>query len=264
MKTKRKKRSQKRIKINKIKISPRTRRIIALAAAILLVIIVVRGIIIIRNAVNVPTVSGDSISYQIRGVDVSSYQGTINWETLAGQDIAFAYIKATEGSSHVDSKFSSNWTNAQTTDLRIGAYHFMSFESSGEAQAANFTSTVTSVHNMLPPVIDVEYYGNYNAVTVNQTSVDAILEPLIKSLKAKYGMDPVIYTTPSIYKRFIKNHYDNDIWIADSSFSQPLSGGREWTFCQYSYSGIMKGYSGGVKHIDLDVWNGSKLSFTLY
>ena len=41
---------------------------------------------------------------------------------------------------------------------------------------------------MLPPVIDVEYYGNYNAVTVNQTSVDAILEPLIKSLKAKYGM----------------------------------------------------------------------------
>ena len=43
---------------------------------------------------------------------------------------------------------------------------------------------------MLPPVIDVEYYGNYNAVTVNQTSVDAILEPLIKSLKAKYGMLP--------------------------------------------------------------------------
>ncbi|MCI2062737.1 MAG: glycoside hydrolase family 25 [Eubacteriaceae bacterium] len=264
MKKKTKKRSRKRIRINKIKISPQTRRMIAFAAAVVLVFFAVRGIIIIRNAINVPTVSNDSISYQIRGVDVSSYQGTIDWNTLADQNIAFAYIKATEGSSHVDSKFTANWTNAQSTDLRIGAYHFMSFESSGEAQAANFTGTVTKVHNMLPPVIDVEYYGNYNAVTVNQASVDAILTPLIKAVKSKYGMDPVLYTTPSIYKRFIKNRYDNDIWIADSSFSQPLSGGREWTFCQYSYSGIMKGYSGGVKHIDLDVWNGSKLAFTLY
>jgi lysozyme len=247
-----------------IKLTPKTRRIIAFIVALLLIILLVRGISVMYKASKVPTVTSDSIDYEIRGVDVSSYQGTINWQTLADQNIAFAYIKATEGSSHVDSKFSTNWTNAQKTSLRIGAYHFMSYETSGETQATNFINTVPKTSGMLPPVIDVEYYGSYSAMNISQSTVDTVLEPLIKKIKSHYGMDPVLYTTPAIYKRFIKGKYDNDIWIADSTFSQPLSGGKKWTFCQYSYNGIMNGYSGGVKHIDLDVWHGSALSFVTY
>ena len=263
-KKKRHTKKRKHVNFKKIKLSPKTRRIIALAVALLLVIVVIRGISVVYKASNVPKVTSDSIDYEIRGVDVSSYQGTINWQTLANQNIAFAYIKATEGSSHVDSKFSTNWTNAQKTDLRLGAYHFMSYESSGETQAENFINTVPKTSNMLPPVIDVEYYGSYSAMNISQTTVDTVLEPLIKKIKSHYGMKPILYTTPSIYKRFIKGKYDNDIWIADSTFAQPLSGGKKWTFCQYSYNGIMKGYSGGVQHIDLDVWHGSALSFVTY
>ena len=99
--------------------------------------------------------------YPIRGVDVSHYQGEIDWERLAGEDISFAYIKATEGSGHKDEMFDRNWSEAQTTGLRIGAYHFFSLDSAGADQAENFCSTVTAVDGMLPPVVDVEPYGGY-------------------------------------------------------------------------------------------------------
>ena len=77
--------------------------------------------------------------YPVRGVDVSHYQGTIDWPVLAAQDLDFAYIKATEGSSHTDEKFAENWEAAKDTGLRIGAYHFFSFDSPGESQLKHFT-----------------------------------------------------------------------------------------------------------------------------
>ena len=98
--------------------------------------------------------------YPVRGVDVSHYQGTIDWPVLAAQDLDFAYIKATEGSSHTDEKFAENWEAAKDTGLRIGAYHFFSFDSPGESQLKHFTETVPAFRQMLPPVVDFEFYGD--------------------------------------------------------------------------------------------------------
>ncbi|MBP5609087.1 MAG: glycoside hydrolase family 25, partial [Lachnospiraceae bacterium] len=97
--------------------------------------------------------------YPVVGVDVSAYQGDVDWKVLSSQGISFAYIKATEGSSHTDRCFSYNWEKAAECDIRTGAYHFFSFESPGKTQAEHFIETVSPVENMLPPVIDVEYYG---------------------------------------------------------------------------------------------------------
>lgn len=265
--TNRKKKSRpafrKTIKIGKLKITPKIQKTAAGIAALILIVFVIHIISLFITATGMPRVTGDNISYSIRGVDVSSYQGDIDWKTLASQDLSFAYIKATEGTSHVDKKFAQNWKNARATDLRVGAYHFMSFETSGEKQAQNFIDTVEKKRDALPPVIDVEYYGSYTASTVTQDTVDAVLAPLEKKLRRRYGKKPVIYTTPAIYNSFIRGKYDNDIWIADSSFSQ-LPGGADWTFCQYSFTGILNGYSGGVKHIDLDVWHGSAFGLAAY
>ena len=90
--------------------------------------------------------------YPVRGVDVSAYQGEIDWDTLALQGISFAYIKATEGSSFVDKCFDYNYAQAKKTGLRVGAYHFFSFDSGGDTQAENFIATVEPCENMLPPV----------------------------------------------------------------------------------------------------------------
>ena len=76
--------------------------------------------------------------YPVRGVDVSSWQGEIDWPTLAGQSLSFAFIKATEGSGFTDPRFSYNWEEARKTALRVGAYHFFSYDSPGKTQADNF------------------------------------------------------------------------------------------------------------------------------
>jgi len=73
--------------------------------------------------------------YPIQGVDVSSYQGVIDWDILSAQNITFAFIKATEGSSYSDKFFLKNWIEANKTNLYVGAYHFFSFESKGKTQA---------------------------------------------------------------------------------------------------------------------------------
>ena len=79
--------------------------------------------------------------YPVRGVDVSAYQGDIDWDILSSQNIQFAFIKATEGSDFVDEHFKENWEKARTTELKVGAYHFFSFESPGKTQAENFRQT---------------------------------------------------------------------------------------------------------------------------
>ena len=98
--------------------------------------------------------------YPVRGVDVSKYQGEIDWPVLAEQEISFAFIKATEGNSHVDARFAYNYEEARKTGLRVGAYHFFSFDSGGDTQAENFIRNVEAFEGMLPPVIDLEFYGD--------------------------------------------------------------------------------------------------------
>ncbi|MDE6665778.1 MAG: glycosyl hydrolase family 25, partial [Ruminococcus sp.] len=95
--------------------------------------------------------------YTVWGVDVSNYQGIIDWKKLDSQDVSFAFIKATEGSSHVDESARRNLENAAETDIKVSAYHFFSFDSAGETQAANFISVVGADEIDMPPVVDIEY-----------------------------------------------------------------------------------------------------------
>lgn len=69
--------------------------------------------------------------YDVKGVDISYYQGDIDWQVLA-DGLSFVYMKATEGSSHQDIRFEENLEGALETGLAVGAYHFFSFESSGK------------------------------------------------------------------------------------------------------------------------------------
>ena len=99
-------------------------------------------------------------SYAVRGVDVSAYQGEIDWPVLAAEDLDFAFIKATEGSAHEDERFAANWEGARATDLLVGAYHFLSFESPGADQAAHMIDVVPAESGTLPPVVDRRRVGH--------------------------------------------------------------------------------------------------------
>ena len=94
------------------------------------------------------------------GVDISEYQADVDMEALAEQNIAFIYMKATEGSGYTDSRFRENWENAEAAGIPTGAYHFFSFDSPGKLQAENYVNTVGSIAGKLIPAVDIEYYGD--------------------------------------------------------------------------------------------------------
>ena len=200
-------------------------------------------------------------AYPVRGVDVSSYQGEVDWDTLSEQNISFAYIKATEGSSYIDNRFEYNWKNASDCNLRIGAYHFFSFESSSETQAKHFINTVTVVDDMLPPAIDVEYYGRFH------TDGDIVVPDIVKELRSMvdiltetYGMKPIIYVSEETYETIVQGNFDDcELWYRSVYSSIPQN--IDWTFWQYSNRHHLKGYTGSERYIDMNVFNGSADEF---
>lgn len=230
---------------------------IVIIFGVIMFLLVYNGIVLLNNP--------SSEEFPVRGVDVSAYQGEIDWQKLSGEDIKFAFIKATEGSGYVDDKFSQNYENALKTDLRIGAYHFFSYDSSGETQAENFMNTVPNTDDMLPPVIDVEFYGDKKENLPDKDKTQEELDKLIQKLEEYYGKTPIIYATEKSYELYIAEKYDKcDIWIRNVYMKPSLSDGRKWTFWQYANKEQLNGYSGDEKYIDINVFNGSKSDFEQY
>ena len=199
--------------------------------------------------INHPELDG----YTIKGVDVSSYQGVIDWNVLSSEGIDFAYIKATEGSSTVDRCFEANWQAASKTGLRIGAYHFFSFESSGENQARLFCNTVDTVPDMLPPVIDVEFYGHFhdeNDINIDEVKIN--LRSMVDILTEHYGVKPIIYVSSETYNLIVKDGFsDCGIWYRSVYGKVPRD--IDWTIWQYSNRHVLKGYNGTERYIDMNV-----------
>ncbi len=222
-----------------------------------LALLVWNGIILLNNP--------SKTDYPVRGVDVSSYQGKIDWQVLKKEGISFAFLKATEGSQHIDSYFADNLEGASAAGLAVGAYHFFSFESSGKAQAEHFIRTVPKDALALPPVIDFEYYGDFEKNPPDKAAVLAELDCMIELLSAHYGRAPILYATAPSYERYLAGNYpENDIWIR-AVYSKPnLSDGRAWTFWQYTNRARLAGYEGPERFIDLNVFCGTKAEFEAY
>jgi lysozyme len=204
-------------------------------------------------------------AYAVKGVDVSSYQGDIDWAVLSESGIRFAFIKATEGSGYVDPRFAENYKNAAETDLRIGAYHFFSYESGGGTQADLFIATVPRVENMLPPVVDVEFYGYYEQNPPSREAVIKELTVLIARLKAHYHLRPIIYASEESYRLYISNGFEDcDIWIRNVFTKPSMPDRRDWTFWQYTDRATLDGYSGEEAHIDMNVFVSTAEEFERY
>ncbi len=200
-------------------------------------------------------------TYPVRGADVSTYQGAIDWPVLAKQDLDFAILKATEGSTDKDSRFDQNWAEARKTPLIVGAYHFFSFDSSGAAQARNIIRTVPAEAGTLPVTVDLEFYGAYLAKPPSVERVRSILDPLLTALRTHYGVPAIIYATPDVYDRYLRGSYtDNPLWIRSVALPPELPDGRDWTFWQYSDRERLAGYAGedgDEPYLDMNVFSGS-------
>ena len=190
-----------------------------------------------------------------RGVDVSSYQGNIDWQRLESQDIDFAFIKATEGAIYFDDKFAANVQNVSQTGILYSPYHFFSFESEGIQQAVNYISVVGDNCGSLPPVVDVELYGDFKSSPKSADEVVPQLRTMLEQLEGYYGVKPIIYTTSKAYELYIGDNFSEYMLWYRSVFTEPKLSCAFW---QYSDKGKLDGYKGSERFIDLNVFIGSR------
>lgn len=232
-----------------------------LAAAALLAVcfaaLVYNGVILLNNP--------SREQYPIKGVDVSAYQGEIDWQALSGDGISFAFIKATEGSGFTDKRFADNLAGACATDLQRRRISFFSYDSAGVSQAENFIAAVPKYEAMLPPVIDVEFYGDKEKNPPDKAAVQSELHAMLNALEAHYGMKPIIYATEKSYGMYIAEEFaDYHIWIRNVITAPKLSDNRAWTFWQYTNRARLNGYNGDEKYIDINVFAGADEEFEAY
>lgn len=201
--------------------------------------------------------------YPVRGVDVSHYQGEIDWPVLSGQGIEFAYIKATEGSSHQDDRFVENWTEARNTNLAVGAYHFFSFDSGGHTQADNMIAAIGQDYSgMLTPVVDVEFYGGKKNQPPDPEAAAAELEIMLTRLEQQYQVKPIIYTTEDVWELYIKDRFDEyPLWIRNVISKPRIPKAYPWLLWQYTNREKIAGYAGDEEFIDMNVFSGDRASW---
>ncbi len=186
--------------------------------------------------------------YPVRGIDVSHHQGDIHWPSVAADDVAFAYMKATEGGDFVDKRFSDNWAASERAGLRRGAYHFFTFCRPAAVQAANYIATVPKESNALPPALDLEYMGNCRTRPDMEEMRNEILTWLT-IVENHYGQQAVLYVTREFYHAYLEpSGIKRRLWLR--SLARPPSYGAQWTIWQYHNRGTIDGIIGPV---DLNV-----------
>jgi len=195
--------------------------------------------------------------HAVHGVDVSRWQGDIDWPRLRSQGANFAYIKATDGGDHIDPMFRTNWNKAKEAGVKRGAYHFFYWCRVASEQADWFIRNVPRDPDALPPVIDVEYNGESSCrFKLSPERAREKMQVFMDRLEQHYGKRPVIYTAPDFYKDNLRGHFlDYPFWLRSvAAHPSKVYPGRKWVFWQYSGSGLSQGVNG---KIDLNVFYGS-------
>lgn len=188
--------------------------------------------------------------YPVHGIDVSYYQGEIDWDGVRRSGTAFAYIKATEGGDHIDSAFRRNWDAAAAAGVPRGAYHFWYFCRPVQDQIAWFMLNVPVDPNALPPVLDMEW-NNESKTCRTRPPRDQLLAEIrtfMTEIERFYGKRPVIYTSVDFHRDILAGELDDHLFWLRSVAGHPQTryGDRRWTFWQYTAEGRVGGISGNV------------------
>lgn len=192
------------------------------------------------------------------GIDVSHWQGTINWSQVAGAGKKFVFLKASEGRNYTDPTYASNRSAAKAAGVLTGAYHFARPETvAGDAvgEARVFVAAAALGSTDLLPVLDIEVNGGLGATALQQW-----VREWLDEVYRLTGRRAIIYTGPSFWTNSMGNTQTiaqagyTKLWIAHWGVSNPTVpannwAGYGWSFWQHSSTGSVPGISGDV---DLD------------
>lgn len=180
------------------------------------------------------------------GIDVSRYQGEINWnEVSRDKRVTYVYMKATESTGLVDRTYRYNLREAKRVGLPVGVYHFFSPKTSAHQQLANFMRAVQPHTQDLIPIVDVEIAPK------RKSQVNAFLKRLrvfINGVEKYFGCKPIIYTSQSFYKEFLAGKFlDCPFMLAKYSDETPDVGEDiRFLIWQFTASGSISGITGNV------------------
>jgi lysozyme len=189
------------------------------------------------------------------GIDVSEYQGNINWQKVKWIDevyeINFVLIRATAGNDRVDAQFEKNWENAKSKKMIRGAYHYYRPNENSLEQANFFIKRVKLKKGDLPPVLDIEKLPKNQSLD----SLKVGLKRWLLRVENYYGVKPIIYSGDKYFTAFLEKQFsDYTFWIANYSvFDEKID--KSWQFWQFTENAKVDGIKGNV---DLNIFNGTK------
>ena len=180
------------------------------------------------------------------GIDVSGYQGNIDYSRVAKAGIKIVYMKSSEGNSYVDSRFERNYTEAKKNGLKVGVYHFLTARSISQAehQAQFFVSLISNKSIDCKLAMDFENFGNLNKKQINEIAI-----AFINKVKELSGKEIVVYsntyTATYVFEGEVTNY---PLWVAQYGVSQPQDNGNwsSWVGWQYADDGEVNGINARV------------------
>ncbi len=187
------------------------------------------------------------------GIDVSKWQGSIDWAAVAADGVDFAFIRVSDGTGYLDEYFDTNWQQAKANGIRVGAYQFFRPNQDAAAQAQLLLDEMGPLGpGDLPPVIDVEVTGGLGPAAV----ADAV-QTWLDVVEGQLGVKPLIYTSPGFWNGSVASNAFGayPLWVAHWGVECPTlpSGWTDWVFHQSSESGNV----GGISPVDEDWFNGT-------
>lgn len=193
--------------------------------------------------------------YDVHGIDISHYQGDIDWLALMESrvtdfSIEFVFMKATEGGDLSDDTFERNFDQAGKHGFIRGAYHFFSPKTDPLKQADFFIGKVQLKTGDLPPVLDVEMTGKKTKKELQHS-----IKQWLNRVESHYGVKPILYASHKFKTKYLDDpSFDvYPYWIAHYYVDSVRYEGK-WHFWQHSDVGTVPGIN---QDVDLNVFNGT-------
>ena len=191
----------------------------------------------------------------VKGIDVSYYQGAIDWTAVKNDGVAFAFVRVSDGLTNADPKFDSYWTGSRAAGIKHGAYQFFRPGQDPIAQADLLLSKVGGklAVDDLPPVVDVETSDGQSAA-----AIQASLRKWVDHVTTALGRAPIVYTGLYFWRDSVgsADFTSSPLWHAQyttSSCPTIPDPWQRWAFWQYTSTGTVAGITGSV---DIDRYNG--------
>lgn len=181
------------------------------------------------------------------GIDVSEWQGRIDFERVKQSGIDIVYIRVSEGTDYIDPYFKENYEQARENDLKTGFYHYVTARTTEEArkEAEFFVSNIKGTQPDCKLAMDFEVFGDLSKNEINEIS-----KVFLETVQELSGKECIIYSdaynAAETFDEELAKEYA--IWVADYFVSEPANNGK-WSFWvgfQYSDIGKVNGINGNV------------------